>query len=186
MNPDVTMSEAEIKQREARRRKGIMQRAAQAFAKGERDWDALTGWMNPDWQPGFLSEVWAELPRDQQIKAVGDAWTMCHWPEELMPRQKWLPIFRAVGYHDNLRSAMAPDSVILWRGGTNEMRMAWTGDRDRAVWFQHRLDDEGTPGKLWTITVGADRLLAHYNNEKGRAEDEYVIDPSQICPKEIR
>jgi hypothetical protein len=62
-------------------------------------------------------------------------------------------------------------------GGVRKTRMAWTADRDRAEWFQHRYEHTDKPGKLWTITVGPDRLLAHYH-ERHRGEDEHVIDPS--------
>jgi len=62
-------------------------------------------------------------------------------------------------------------------GGVRKTRMAWTADRDRAEWFQHRYQHTDKPGKVWTITVGPDRLLAHYH-ERHRGEDEHVIDPS--------
>jgi hypothetical protein len=73
------------------------------------------------------------------------------------------------------------------RGGVRRTRMAWTADRERAEWFQHRSGFEGMPGgkrrKLWTVAVGRDRLLAHYH-EKHRGEDEYIIDPTGARPKE--
>jgi hypothetical protein len=61
--------------------------------------------------------------------------------------------------------------------------MSWTGDREQAVWFQQRYSDTHRPGKLWTVTVGPDRLLAHYH-EKHCSEDEYVIDPTGLRPRE--
>jgi hypothetical protein len=61
---------------------------------------------------------------------------------------------------DNLRTSTPPDSITLWLGGVRKTRMAWTADRDRAESFQHRFDHI-EPGKLWTVTVGPDRLLAH-------------------------
>ena len=63
--------------------------------------------------------------------------------------------------------------------------MAWTADRERAEWFQYKFDHLGHSGKLWTVTVGAERLLGHYH-EKHRGENEYVIDPTGLRPKEIR
>ena len=63
--------------------------------------------------------------------------------------------------------------------------MSWTADRDRAEWFQHRFDHPGTVGRLWTITVGPDRLLAHYHVQH-RKEDEYVIDSTGIRPHEVQ
>jgi hypothetical protein len=61
--------------------------------------------------------------------------------------------------------------------------MVWTADREQAEWCQHRF--ERKPGKLWTVTVGPECLLAHYH-EKHRRENEYVIDPTGLRPKEVR
>jgi hypothetical protein len=117
--------------------------------------------------PDLLRFVWRRLPQDQLVKAVSDAWVMCEFPEQRLPRGEWLPIFRAAGYHDELEPATPPDSITLWRGGVRRTRMASTADRERAEWFQHRPGFEGMPGgkrgKLWTVTVGRDRLLAHYH-----------------------
>ena len=65
--------------------------------------------------------------------------------------------------------------------------MAWTADRGIAEWFKSRYSEAtGTPGKLWTVTVGPDRLLAHYH-AAARNEDEHVIDPTGgLRPTEIR
>jgi hypothetical protein len=73
----------------------------------------------------------------------------------------------------------------LWRGGIRRCGMSWTADRDRAEWFQHLFDHLGTVGRLWTITVGPDRLLAHYHAQH-RKEDEYVIDSTGIRPHEVQ
>ncbi len=64
--------------------------------------------------------------------------------------------------------------------------MAWTSNRFIAEWFRDRWPD----GKLWTVTVQHDRLLAHVNNvrldESGQSEDEYVIDPDGMQPEELQ
>ena len=113
--------------------------AAACFGDGERDWDSLRGtWMGRNELPGLLSLVWAGLPREQLIKALGDAWVTCEYPEQAMPRREWLPIFRSAGYHDEESPAAAPDRITLWRGGIRKIGMSWTADRDRAEWFQHR------------------------------------------------
>jgi hypothetical protein len=98
-------------------------------------------------------------------------------------RKEWLQIFRAAGYQDGEQPAKPPDSVTLWRGGVRRTGMSWTADRDLAVWFQRRFDRE--QGRLWTVTVGPDRLLARYH-EDYRNEDEYVVDPVGIRPEEVR
>ena len=107
---------------------------------------------------------------------------MAEFPQRMLHRREWLPMFRAAGYHVDDDSVPPPTRVTLWRGGVRKTRMAWTADRERAEWFQHRFNHI-KPGKLWTITVGPDRLLAHYD-EKHRAEDEYVIDPTGLRPKD--
>jgi hypothetical protein len=134
---------------------------------GETDWEPLRYMMGRNELPDLLRFVWRRLPQDQLVKAVSDAWVMCEFPEQRLPRREWLPIFRAAGYHDELEPATPPDSITLWRGGVRRTRMASTADRERAEWFQHGPGFEGMPGgkrgKLWTVTVGRDRLLAHYH-----------------------
>jgi hypothetical protein len=90
-------------------------------------------------------------------------------------------MFRDVGYHDEDRPARPPDTITLWRGGTIA-GMSWAGKREKAEWFRDRRPD--SPGRLWTVTVGPERLLAHYDH--AASEDEYVIDPTGLHPTEIR
>lgn len=158
-----------------------MQRARE----GEADWESLSYMMGRNELPDLLQFIWTRLPQGQLIKAVSDAWSGCEFPEVRLPRREWLPMFRAAGYHDDDESAHPPDAMTLFRGGVRKTRMAWTADREQAEWFQHRYDYIDKPGKLWTVTVRADRLLAHYD-EKHRREDEYVIDPTGIRPREIQ
>jgi hypothetical protein len=134
--------------------------------------------------PDLFQRIWDRLPGDQLIKALGDTWVMCDFPERHMSRRGWLKIFHVAGYHEDDTAAEPPEKVTLWRGGTRRTGMAWTADREQAEFFQHRYEESGTPGKLWTITVGPRRLLAHYH-EKHRNEDEYVIDSTGIKPKEV-
>ena len=66
--------------------------------------------------------------------------------------------------------------------------MSWTGDRKVAERFRdaHQVDHT-RPSKLWTVTVGPDRLLAHYHlKPRFRYEDEYVINPIGLRPRENR
>jgi len=57
-----------------------------------------------------------------------------------------------------------------------------TGKREKAEWFRERRP--GSPGRLWTVTVGPERLLAHYDHAE--SADEYVIDPAGLRPDEIQ
>ncbi len=149
---------------------------------GETRWESLTHMMGRNELPELLEFTWHRLPQDQLIVAVGDAWSMCEFPEQRMPRREWVPIFRTAGYHDGLQPADPPERLTLWRGGVKRTRMAWSADREQAEWFQRR--PGSLPGKLWTVTVGGDRLLAHYGSHH-RGESEYVIDPTGLRPKEV-
>ncbi|MCX2712041.1 hypothetical protein [Mycolicibacterium sp. J2] len=157
--------------------------ALERLNAGETDWKALSYMMGDRELPTLLYYVWPRLPPDQLIKAVGNAWTHGDVPEKHFPRREWLPIFRAAGYHEDEARAEPPDRITLWRGGVRRTGMAWTADRERAEWFQHRWDAI-QPGKLWTVTVKAERLLAHYHGEY-RREDEYVIDATGLRPREV-
>jgi hypothetical protein len=164
-----------------------LREALRLAREGLTDWECLTDVMGRNERPDLLSLVWWRLPKDQLIIALADAWTGAEVPERRLPRLQWLQIFRAAGYHIDDTPATPPDSVVLWRGGTRKTRMAWTADRERAEWFQHRYEHlQGSkPGKLWTLTVGPGPLLAHYH-AAARNEDEYVIDPTGLRPREVR
>jgi hypothetical protein len=172
----------DLQQREQEQR---LMTAVERAHNGETDWESLRRMMGRNELPDLLSFVWMRLPQDQLIKAVGDAWVDCEFPEQRLARRKWLPMFRAARYHAEDEPATPPDSIPLWRGGTRRTGMSWTADREMAEWFRHRFEHIGNPGKLWTISVGPERLLAHYH-EKHRKENEYVIDSTGIRPKEVR
>jgi hypothetical protein len=167
---------------ERRRADEFIKDAVQRSRDGETDWGELVQGLGRNDMPFLLLMVWDRLPPDQRIKAISDAWTSAEFPEGYLLRREWLHMFRTVGYLEEGRTEIAPELVTLWRGGVKKTRMAWTADRERAVWFQHR---GGKPGKLWTVTVSRDVLLAHFH-VLHRGEDEYVIDPTGLQPKVAR
>jgi hypothetical protein len=91
--------------------------------------------------------------------------------------------FREVGYIVNGDIAAPPGKVTLYRGGVDANRMAWTPSRPLAEWFR----DRWPGGRVWTVTVGGEALLAHFSHVRdgGDGEVEFVIDPSDIQPEQI-
>ncbi|MGV0069425.1 hypothetical protein ACRU44_16990 [Mycobacterium colombiense] len=140
-------------------------------------------------QPLLLSRLWDILPDDQRPIAIAYAWTGSDPPEEILPTDEWLKMFGAVGYIEDPYGDWPPPpaQITLWRGGVRKTGMSWTADRERAVWFQHRPYEhvsDWKPGKLWTATVAADQLLAHFRVLRP-GEDEYVVDPAGLDPIEV-
>jgi hypothetical protein len=142
-----------IQRIERRRADALIAKAIERSQSGETNWEALGDGLSRADMPSLLVLVWVILPPDQRMIAIGDAWTSPENPERAHGRSEWLPMFRAVGYLDD-KPATPPRRITLWRGGHRRTRMAWTADRDRAVWLQHRHSNIGK-GKLWTVTGGA-------------------------------
>lgn len=141
-------------------------------------------------QPVVMSGLWHLLPPDQRIAAISGAWPLADPPGEFMPIPEWLEKFRDVGYITDesgwATRATPPEQITLWRGGINENGISWTADQKVAVRFQHRFVPDKPPGKLWTATFRADRLLAHFNVVHRPGENEYVVDPTGLDPTEVR
>lgn len=180
----IPVSVEEVRRLEAKVHDERLKAALDRLNTGETDWEKLSAMMGDRERPTLLYWAWQRLSKDQLIRAIGDAWTHCDRPEQHFPRREWLPVFRAAGYHDDWTSAEPPEQITLWRGGIRRTGMSWTADKERAVWFQKRWDCL-QEGKLWSITVGPSRLLAHYGVEY-RGEDEYVIDSAGIRPKQVQ
>ena len=164
-----------------------------AIDEGIWDWDELTRNLPRNTLPAVLEELEASSLMffddgysAELAHALTVAWVMAEFPEQYVSRKTWIRWFRQVGYIVNGDAADPPEQVTLFRGGVHFDRMAWTSGRFVAEWFRDRWPN----GKLWAATVPADRLLAHVNNlrleESGRSEDEYIIDPTGLRPKEIR
>jgi hypothetical protein len=132
----------------------------------------------------LLSRLWDKLPPDQRPWAIHAAWALSDFPEECLRRDEWLKMFGAVGYIENDFHVTPPDQITLWRCGVRETGMWWTAKRSTAEWFQHRFVPDKPAGKLWRVTVGADRLLAHFD-QHCQLEDEFVVDPAGLEPTEV-
>jgi len=169
---------------ERRNADALIKGALRRSAAGETSWDSLAHGLGRNDLPFLLMMLWKALQTGERIKGICDAWPLAEFPERYLSRDDWLRMFRAVGYLDEDKPAKPPERVTLWRGGVKRTRMAWTADRERAVWFQRRYSESHKPGKLWTVTVDSDRLLAHFH-ERHRHEDEFVIDPTGLRPRSV-
>ncbi len=160
--------------------------AIEAISDGVTDWETLTDFVGRNDLPSILAEVWVDLPIEKLAEAVRMSWVMAEFPEGCLDRWQWLEMFGELGYRHNTERVEPPAEVDLWRGGVDPDRMAWTASRATAEWFR----DRWTDGKLWTATVQGSRLLAYYdgvrNDESGRGESEYVIDPTGLEYREVR
>jgi hypothetical protein len=154
--------------------------AVKRAREGETTWTTLADGIAPKDRPELLSKVWQFLPTKQRIIAIGDAWVNTKSPEWRLRTDVWLSMFQDVGYHDCDQPAQPPETITLWRGGTLA-GMSWSGTRTVAERFQN--SDPDSPGRLWSVAVGPERLLAHYTHHAD--EDEYVIDITDLDPTEI-
>jgi hypothetical protein len=117
--------------------------------------------------------------------AVAEAWTRCEFPEQAVEREHWIEWFESAGFAVDGVHTHPPDRVVLYRGGGNWDRMAWSADRAVTEWFRDRFRDLHGDSRLWTATVPGMALLAHIHSA-GRGENESVINPAGIAVEEIR
>ena len=68
------------------------------------------------------------------------------------------------------------DTVTVYRGVTshnakNIKALSWTLDREKAEWFAHRFNEDGT---VYEAEIDKQHILALFN---GRNESEVIVDP---------
>lgn len=124
----------------------------------------------------------AEETRD----LVAFAWTKPEWPDSNYGAEVWRTLFGITGYlHDDAHTEPRPLTVpTLYRGAIHSRRkgLAWTSDRDRALWFVNRFEPGGPYRRmhLWVLRdVPADRVLARFDC---RGESEWVLDTRGLTP----
>lgn len=131
---------------------------------------------------------------DEIVKGLASAWPAAEWPAQYVDPTIWSMLFNqaldSLTYlHDEeVRDrADLPDQVTLYRGATEEhaVGMSWTDDLDRARWFAGRFNGlRGTePGKVWTVTVDSDVVLARFESRRGEAE--WVLDVGMLEDYEV-
>ncbi len=156
-----------------------------AISDGETDWPTLTHRLPRNDLPEVLAEVCWAMDEAELAAALTQAWTLCEYPEQAVHREQWIDWFDRTGYIVDGVRTHRPDQVVLYRGGSNWDRMAWSADRAIAELFRDRFCDIHGDGRLWTATVPGHALLAHIHVE-GRGEDEYVINPAGFVVEEVQ
>ena len=161
--------------------------ALAAIGDGETNWETLTRNVGRNDLPAILAEVSWAMTDDELAVAIREAWVGAENPEDCLDRDEWLSMFDRIGYRDNVDRVPPPKSIVLYRGGIDPYRMAWTADRDLAEWFRDRYPN----GKLWTVSASGADLLARYHGvrvglpgqlRQQPRETEYVVDPRGVTP----
>ena len=74
---------------------------------------------------------------------------------------------------------------MLFRSGRRDKGIAWTTEREKAVWFANRfavLDRFGEP-KLLTGVARKEDVLGYFT---GRGESEVVMDPAKVKKQNVK
>jgi hypothetical protein len=134
--------------------------------------------------PGALWDAYASQQLDRQTMraVILDVWSAAEWPQYTLTTDAWLSMFEWAAYE-------APTSpMTLYRGAPARYArgMAWTTDRDRAIWFAGRLP-LAQPAYVYTATVEPAGILAVVDEleANGRREAEVIVDPGYL-PRPVR
>ena len=103
----------------------LLDAAVRRAVAGETDWQVICHGMGRNDLPALLSLVW-QRNASQLVIAVGDAWTMAEFPQRMLHRREWLPMFRAAGYHvddDSSTTTYARHAVA----GRGSEKREWRG-----------------------------------------------------------
>ena len=109
-------------------------------------------------------------------RCVAPAWDLCSWPMAVLPRERWVALFRAAGYTHEHRPAVAPVGPLrLFRGSeaAGELGMCWSTNIDVARWMAAKHDE----GWVWSAQVEGWRLLGFM---AAGYEDQYVVDTTDL------
>ncbi|MDO5627260.1 MAG: hypothetical protein Q4G43_02955 [Mobilicoccus sp.] len=124
------------------------------------------------------------------LRSVRRAWIEAELPSRCM--EAWQTIWEAVRTAgptapvmtatERRRYAAMPDPVTLFRGCSpgGEYGWSWTLDREVAIDFAHRYEEDTAPGDaalLCTVTVPTSLVIAYL---RIGGEDEVIIDPCSL------
>lgn len=132
----------------------------------------------------FLKYASPYLSKADFSKILADAWIRPENPncDTNVSKSKLISMFKQADPHelmleDELRQyEELDDTVTVYRGVTshnakNIKALSWTLDREKAEWFAHRFNEDGT---VYEAEIDKQHILALFN---GRNESEVIVDP---------
>ena len=132
----------------------------------------------------FLKYTSPYLSKADFSKILADAWIRSENPncDTNVSKSKLISMFKQADPHelmleDELRQyEELDDTVTVYRGVTshnakNIKALSWTLDREKAEWFAHRFNEDGT---VYEAEIDKQHILALFN---GRNESEVIVDP---------
>jgi hypothetical protein len=132
----------------------------------------------------FLKYASPYLSKADFSKILADAWIRSKNPncDTNVSKSKLISMFKQADPHelmleDELRQyEELDDTVTVYRGVTshnakNIKALSWTLDREKAEWFAHRFNEDGT---VYEAEIDKQHILALFN---GRNESEVIVDP---------
>jgi hypothetical protein len=127
----------------------------------------------------FEREGW--LSEDAAGWFVARAWDLCGHPMQVLPRERWVALFRLAGYtHEFVPAPRPVEAVRLFRGSdeAGAEGMSWSSRLDVARWFAV----QRAGGRVWSAVVEPWRLLAFM---AGVSEDQTVVDTAGLVAEVV-
>lgn len=116
--------------------------------------------------------------------AIEDAWTSAEFPSLAVDPIDWVDLFEAVGFLSDAEPTQLLQSIpTLFRAAVEGVTgLSWTDSREQAEWFHQRNIGWGLPAVLLERhDVLPGEVLAYFHDEdNGRAEHEWILDPSWV------
>lgn len=117
------------------------------------------------------------LSQELAAEFVAEAWDLCAWPMSVLPRARWVALFRFAGYTHEFRLASPPTETLrLYRGSDPRGRegLCWSTSVDVARYMALRFP----VGMVWVAEVEPGRLLAYLDEG---FERQFVVDTTGLA-----
>ena len=90
-----------------------------------------------------LMVEWLEngrLPQADLWRVIGNVWMMAEWPQRSLGAERWVELWRSVGFVSDTGEEAPTEPIRAFRGASWGRRrgMSWSLDRERAEWFAAR------------------------------------------------